>query len=299
MKPQVVRFASHPHPFSISVDQCQNVECPCADVTFHFREVAETGQSVGSAAAFEACVNPETWVEVNSPQRNAPELAMVTEFLRDYPAEERLVFAERARKKRVLAQRLREYRLDLNDDEIERGTLVAYSEIASENGSIGKGGHAFGYRVEYQGREFLIEDMYCSNPNCNCKVAHLRFFEYTPGAGPDASDLLKEAFLGKVTFDGKFGIEEYHKWNRPEADQIVSEWWKQFSDEIPVLKWRYGKVKEVARRSRRKPTTSSRVPARIGAALVDRPAISIASAAGRNDPCPCGSGKKYKRCCGA
>ncbi|HLN83423.1 MAG TPA: SEC-C metal-binding domain-containing protein, partial [Candidatus Binatia bacterium] len=20
--------------------------------------------------------------------------------------------------------------------------------------------------------------------------------------------------------------------------------------------------------------------------------------AGRNDPCPCGSGKKYKRCCG-
>jgi SEC-C motif-containing protein len=21
--------------------------------------------------------------------------------------------------------------------------------------------------------------------------------------------------------------------------------------------------------------------------------------AGRNDPCPCGSGKKYKKCCGA
>ena len=24
-----------------------------------------------------------------------------------------------------------------------------------------------------------------------------------------------------------------------------------------------------------------------------------ASKAGRNDPCPCGSGKKYKKCCGA
>jgi uncharacterized protein len=23
------------------------------------------------------------------------------------------------------------------------------------------------------------------------------------------------------------------------------------------------------------------------------------AATGRNDPCPCGSGKKYKRCCGA
>jgi uncharacterized protein YecA (UPF0149 family) len=31
-----------------------------------------------------------------------------------------------------------------------------------------------------------------------------------------------------------------------------------------------------------------------------RTADSKASArqAGRNDPCPCGSGKKYKRCCG-
>jgi preprotein translocase subunit SecA len=28
------------------------------------------------------------------------------------------------------------------------------------------------------------------------------------------------------------------------------------------------------------------------------PVQSSAAKAGRNDPCPCGSGKKYKRCCG-
>jgi SEC-C motif-containing protein len=28
------------------------------------------------------------------------------------------------------------------------------------------------------------------------------------------------------------------------------------------------------------------------------PPLRRASTAGRNDPCPCGSGKKYKRCCG-
>ena len=27
--------------------------------------------------------------------------------------------------------------------------------------------------------------------------------------------------------------------------------------------------------------------------------IEVKAAPGRNDPCPCGSGKKYKRCCGA
>ncbi len=28
------------------------------------------------------------------------------------------------------------------------------------------------------------------------------------------------------------------------------------------------------------------------------PVRSAAPAVGRNDPCPCGSGKKYKKCCG-
>jgi preprotein translocase subunit SecA len=26
--------------------------------------------------------------------------------------------------------------------------------------------------------------------------------------------------------------------------------------------------------------------------------VRVAEKVGRNDPCPCGSGKKYKRCCG-
>jgi hypothetical protein len=33
-----------------------------------------------------------------------------------------------------------------------------------------------------------------------------------------------------------------------------------------------------------------------GEALLDAPAVS--AKVGRNDPCPCGSGKKYKKCCG-
>ena len=38
---------------------------------------------------------------------------------------------------------------------------------------------------------------------------------------------------------------------------------------------------------------------RKGALPVTRPAVSGSTAkVGRNDPCPCGSGKKYKRCCG-
>jgi uncharacterized protein len=37
---------------------------------------------------------------------------------------------------------------------------------------------------------------------------------------------------------------------------------------------------------------------REGRALAARPAEARAMGTGRNDLCPCGSGKKYKKCCG-
>ena len=33
--------------------------------------------------------------------------------------------------------------------------------------------------------------------------------------------------------------------------------------------------------------------------IVIKPIVREADKVGRNDPCPCGSGKKYKKCCGA
>lgn len=39
-------------------------------------------------------------------------------------------------------------------------------------------------------------------------------------------------------------------------------------------------------------------PAYLGAATDHpKPIVSVTSKIGRNDPCPCGSGKKYKKCC--
>ena len=32
--------------------------------------------------------------------------------------------------------------------------------------------------------------------------------------------------------------------------------------------------------------------------IEDKPVISHQPKVGRNEPCPCGSGKKYKKCCG-
>jgi preprotein translocase subunit SecA len=50
-------------------------------------------------------------------------------------------------------------------------------------------------------------------------------------------------------------------------------------------------------RSRREPTLTATRSLRSGAVPTLAPAMK--AKVGRNDPCPCGSGKKYKKCCGA
>ncbi|MBS1116217.1 MAG: secA, partial [candidate division NC10 bacterium] len=52
-------------------------------------------------------------------------------------------------------------------------------------------------------------------------------------------------------------------------------------------------------RSRREPTLTPARSLRSAAASAPALAPAMKAKVGRNDPCPCGSGKKYKKCCGA
>lgn len=42
-----------------------------------------------------------------------------------------------------------------------------------------------------------------------------------------------------------------------------------------------------------------RAPANVMPWMAARDGVAAVRASGRNDPCPCGSGRKFKRCCGA
>ena len=44
---------------------------------------------------------------------------------------------------------------------------------------------------------------------------------------------------------------------------------------------------------------AARVGAAVGAGMPAVPAVNPYVGVGRNDPCPCGSGKKFKKCHGA
>jgi HEAT repeat protein len=87
--------------------------------------------------------------------------------------------------------------------------------------------------------------------------------------------------------------EEYRKRIATPAFQVVDTYSK-------FLEERAAKD-AVERRERRAAARRATVPSRTGAAPRSEAAqlsgLLIKTGAGRNDPCPCGSGKKYKKCC--
>jgi hypothetical protein len=132
---------------------------------------------------------------------------------------------------------------------------------------------------------------------------HLEFFEAVSQQDSEQPKArVYQRFLGRVTFAGRLTVEERAKGNLAEANAVLSAWWAECRGDVKLLQDRYREVKEIGQRSleaqpsRRLAglrTTSSSIPEDVS--LDDRPTANVK--VGRNAPCPCGSGKKYKKCC--
>jgi hypothetical protein len=106
----------------------------------------------------------------------------------------------------------------------------------------------------------------------------------------DEQDLVFEALCHQLSIDTLPEIEVFMK-NDPESFMIEVEetiygFYKIMGMNHPNLsKW-----KQIA---------DEKESAFYAGLEKDRPLSVVAPKVGRNDPCPCGSGKKYKKCCGA
>ena len=69
---------------------------------------------------------------------------------------------------------------------------------------------------------------------------------------------------------------------------------------MDALAWALGRAKDeltADNPEERKTTPPASDLAPFGESLLDSRSDVAANRVGRNDPCPCGSGKKYKKCC--
>jgi len=156
----------------------------------------------------------------------------------------------------------------------EPGLVVGWDEVFPDDPD---------FVFNISGTRFWARDLYCINPGCTCKDIKLSFAEFDEGNNP------KE--LGAVGIDLKKirieGIEPVGA-----SEEKLTQVWQKFQKQagvIKLLKTRQKEMKiignEIAKLSRKNksegPKSVSKVVGKVG----------------RNDPCPCGSGKKYKKCC--
>jgi len=155
-------------------------------------------------------------------------------------------------------------------DEVERnGLMYAYNGILPHGDQI---------LVSIKEEKYLIVDQFCLLPKCKCTDATLDLVpagEDAMKADPWCAFRLKYAkkhWVVMEDFPPPIPLEEIRA-----AIEV------QHPDFYKQLLGRHEKLKKIYLNCRRK--------------YYSPPQIVPDRKVGRNDPCPCGSGKKYKKCC--
>lgn len=125
-----------------------------------------------------------------------------------------------------------------------------------------------------------VLDQYCSNHKCNCSYVVLSFTK--DGSNEDFAFRYNYKTAAVELLDG-FGDDVSIK----DANNYVRLLKEKFKDFNKKLKKRNGIMRHLFKK----------FTIRMNAQLIKTNKVS-GQKVGRNAPCPCGSGKKYKRCCG-
>ncbi len=121
---------------------------------------------------------------------------------------------------------------------------------------------------------WIADDSYCLRKNCDCTEALVTFLS----KGSETKTIHPAVWINYET--GKVNIDSEGEAEVIPAQQLYLRLLKQNPGLLQLLKNRRLKLFKLYQKYKRANSATPR-------------AISI----GRNDPCPCGSGKKFKKCC--
>lgn len=242
---------------------CGNPECPCESVRLWFMKRGE------KTPFFEAYLKVRDFVL-------DPEFPLSTEAEKHREIiDEFFKNLSEVQKRRIVAR----YKLakgigggdptkHVDFSSLELGKCLSYEDIfGREDSDV--------FEVAHKSKHYFISDQYCFNPLCQCNSAILSVIELD-----FQKDLLEPIFAINVRFDGRYEIEDI-RCPESEVDEFFNDTIKGNKRLFSVLKKRYSMMKDLGRKILRQRWEMKRSRLKVG----------------RNDPCPCGSGKKYKKCC--
>ncbi len=284
-----IRFTSCKNPFLIVEQYCKNLWCDCNEAILNFIETDELQQPIINPIRFNIYLNLETGQENKKQERHENVQLLVDEFINDLSDETKTQFKKNynaAKENRVNVENF----LNNKSKKITKGNLVSYSEVFSDKGGMAYGGRGAGFSFNREDDIYYIDDLYCINPDCECKEVKLVFFRLREQTGQ-----ISQSFDATITLNGKFKIEDNYECTGKEARNIVDEWKRSDRNATEVLKKRYAKMKEIGQRLFKKEMGEMRKTEKKVEKVKN---VEKKEKIGRNMPCPCGSGKKYKKCCG-
>lgn len=271
---------------------CSNPECSCEDVSFCLRERAPERGRAALAFDIDVDVHGEAPATFKALGPEAERLAKATAAGLGGPTRARLREALREHRRRL--QRIPESVAGY----VARGEMVPLSHLQS--GGDESDGHYAGFLDELYDEDLAwqVVDHVCGSRMCDCNSVNLTFL-----ATNDAGRL---KFTAKVPTDGgRPTFSDLAGLPLATAKQVFADWEAETPFDRAVLKSRYELVRQhakagaalLAAKAPAPGRTAASVPAKTAPVIAPKP--RIVAPPGRRDPCPCGSGKRYKNCCGA
>lgn len=142
-----------------------------------------------------------------------------------------------------------------------------------------------------EGQTWQAMDDYCVNPPCTCNEAHLTFRTWPEGApwGPSVhGDTLGTGPVACLSLPGPgWTSVKAPAAGFPTLDHLMTALEGAWPSLRQVLATRRGIIRRLAA-----------VPLARPGFRFEPHTPTHSTKVGRNEPCPCGSGKKFKRCCG-
>jgi len=248
---------------------CMNPVCDCNDVFLKFERSGET-HNMGINIKERALIERENVSTIDEFSNQVFERLDESDFkvLKN-------VYWSHKRSGSEMAD-YSQLKVEFPKEDIEQGgIMIVFNNVLP---------YANRFDVTLEGRRYALEDNYCVKNKCHCTEAVLCFYsllnedpdEYT---GAEIGDL---AFSIWVDYQSKtWTTDDKSLIDRIDTNQVRSALESRYTNFYALMRQRHQQLKLLY--SNYLKTLHHEKSHKVS----------------RNDPCPCGSGKKYKKCCGA
>jgi hypothetical protein len=150
-------------------------------------------------------------------------------------------------------------------------------------------GLALNFTLDHEA--WAVDEQYCVQPRCECKETVLSFLKLVDATGKKTTVIrdtpaLRYNYRSHATQPVARGPA-----GSPALDDLLAALKREQTSLDPQLELRHLIMQSLYARHYLGRAKSRRQ------SLADRPLTAVAPKIGRNEPCPCGSGRKYKQCC--